>query len=58
MAVSNLHLGYHNRRKELARWVDIINSEHPDAVLIAGDVVDRSLRPLLAEDMAAELRRI
>ncbi len=58
MAVSDLHLGYHNRRKELARWVDIINSEHPDAVLIAGDVVDRSLRPLLAEDMAAELRRI
>ena len=58
VAVSDLHLGYHNRRKELARWVDIINSEHPDAVLIAGDVVDRSLRPLLAEDMAAELRHI
>lgn len=58
VAVSDLHLGYHNRRKELARWVDSINAEHPDAVLIAGDVVDRSLRPLLAEDMAAELRRI
>lgn len=58
VAVSDLHLGYHNQRKELARWVDIINAEHPDAVLIAGDIIDRSLRPLLAEDMAAELRRI
>ena len=58
VALSDLHLGYHNGRKELARWVDLVNAEHPDAVLLAGDLVDRSLRPLLAEDMAAELRRI
>jgi predicted MPP superfamily phosphohydrolase len=55
---SDLHLGYHNRKAELKRWVDLINAERPDAVLMAGDLVDRSLRPLLAEDMAAELRRI
>ena len=58
VCVSDLHLGYHNRRAELARWVDMINAEHPDAVLIAGDLIDRSLRPLLADGMAAELRRI
>lgn len=58
VAVSDLHLGYHNRRKELSRWVDLINAEHPDAVLITGDLIDHSLRPVLGEDMAAELRRI
>lgn len=58
VAVSDLHLGYHNRRPDLARWVDLINAEQPDAVLIAGDIIDRSLRPLLDDGMAAELRRL
>ena len=58
VALSDLHLGYHNGCKELARWVDLINAEHPDAVLLAGDLIDRSLRPLRDEDMGAELRRI
>jgi len=56
--LSDLHLGYHNPRKELARWVDMINDEHPDVVLIAGDIVDMSMRPLMEENMAEEMRRI
>ncbi len=56
--ISDLHLGYHNRRKELGRWVDMINNEHPDIILIAGDIIDRGVRPLLVEDMAAELRHL
>ena len=56
--MSDLHLGYHNTRKELHRWVDMINSEHPDYVLIAGDIIDMSMRPLLEENMAEEFRRI
>ncbi len=55
---SDWHLGYHNRRGELSRWVDLINAERPDMVLVAGDIIDRSQRPLRHEDMAAELRRI
>lgn len=55
---SDLHLGYHNTRADLARWVDLINAEHPDIVLFAGDIIDISLRPLLEEDMAAEFRRL
>ena len=55
---SDLHLGYHNPRKELARWVDMINAERPDLVLIAGDIIDMSMRPLLEENMAEEFRRI
>lgn len=56
--LSDLHLGYHNPKKELARWVDMINLEKPDYVLIAGDVIDISTRPLFEERMAEELQRI
>ena len=56
--LSDLHLGYHNPRKELARWVDLINAEQPDFILIAGDIIDISVRPLIEEDMAAEFRSL
>lgn len=56
--ISDLHLGYHNPRKELARWVDIINGEKPDVVLIAGDIIDMSMRPLVEEHMYTEFLRI
>lgn len=55
--MSDLHIGYHNPRRELARWVDLVNAEQPDFILIAGDIIDGSLRPVLEEDMAAEFRR-
>lgn len=56
--VSDLHLGFHNRRADLARWIDLINAEKPDMVLIAGDIVDISLRPLIEERMAEEFHRL
>ncbi|MBQ9355667.1 MAG: metallophosphoesterase [Prevotella sp.] len=55
--LSDLHLGYHNPRKELARWVDMINGERPDLILIAGDIIDISVSPLIEENMAEEFRR-
>ncbi len=55
---SDLHLGYHNTRADLARWVDLINAEQPDLILIAGDIIDNSIRPLLEENMASEFRRL
>ena len=55
---SDLHLGYHNRRPELARWVDLINAEDPDLVLFGGDIIDRSLRPLTEGGYAEEFRRL
>lgn len=58
LMVSDLHIGYHNPRKELARWVDLINGERPDVVLIAGDIIDMSMRPLVEERMHEEFRRI
>ena len=55
---SDLHLGYHNRKAELSRWVDLINAEHPDLVLFGGDIVDRSMRPILEGNYAEEFRRL
>lgn len=55
---SDLHLGYHNPRKEFARWVDMINGEQPDFILIAGDIIDGSMRPLLEEGVAQEFHRL
>ena len=56
--LSDLHLGYHNQRDELHRWVDLINAEHADLILIAGDIIDGSMRPLLEQRMHEELRRL
>nr|WP_314750695.1 metallophosphoesterase [uncultured Porphyromonas sp.] len=58
IGLSDLHLGYSIGREELSRWVDLINSERPDLVLIAGDIVDGDVRPVLEDGMAEELNRI
>lgn len=56
--LSDLHLGYHNPRQEFARWVDLVNAEQPDFILIAGDIIDGSMRPLVEENMAEEFHRL
>lgn len=56
--ISDMHIGYHNRRSELARWVDLLNAEHADMILVAGDIIDGSMRPLMEERMAEEFRRL
>jgi len=55
---SDLHIGYHNRKPELARWVDLINAEKPDLVLFGGDVIDLSLRPVMEGNFAEEFHRV
>lgn len=56
--LSDLHAGFHNRRAEIARWVDMVNAEHADLILIAGDIIDNNPRPLLAQGTAQELKRL
>lgn len=46
VAISDLHLGYNIGKKEFEGWVNTINAENPDIVLIAGDMIDNSVRPL------------
>lgn len=56
--LSDLHAGFHNRRAEVSRWVDMINAEQADLILIAGDMVDGNVRPLLEQGTSEELRRL
>lgn len=36
----------------------MINAEHPDLILIGGDIIDISVRPLLEENVAEEFHRL
>ncbi len=56
--MSDLHAGFHNRRSEIGRWVDLVNAEHADLILIAGDLIDGNVRPLQAQGTAQELQRL
>ncbi len=41
--VADLHLGYNMGFDEVLRMVNMINAEHPDIVLLAGDIFDNEL---------------
>ena len=56
--LSDIHAGFHNRRAEVGRWVGMINAEQADMILIAGDMIDGNVRPLIAQGTAEELRRL
>jgi predicted MPP superfamily phosphohydrolase len=58
VAVSDLHTGFSIRRERLKRYVDLINAQQPDIVLIAGDFTDRSIAPVIRQNMREEIMRI
>lgn len=58
VAISDVHLGHGTSRKDLARYVDMVNSHNPDVVLIVGDLIDNSITPVIEGDMLEEFKRI
>lgn len=56
--VSDLHLGFHNTRSDLHRWLSLIMEEKPDAILIAGDIIDGNYRPVQEERMYEEFKAL
>lgn len=61
VAMSDLHLGYGIGRDEFAEWVELVNKEQPDIVLIPGDIIDNTVRPLYAdrlEDLFKQIRSV
>lgn len=58
VGISDLHLGYTIGNSELEKWVEQINKENPDLILIAGDVIDNSLRPVEQANMAETLKNL
>lgn len=51
VGISDLHLGYTISAREAAKWGTLINAESPDMVIIAGDIIDNSVRPLEYEPL-------
>ncbi len=58
VAVSDIHLGITIDKTTLQQYVQLINEQHPDIVLLAGDVSDRSMIPVINQRMDEELRSI
>ncbi len=58
VGISDLHLGYTISKKELSKWVEMINAEKPDMVIIGGDLIDNQLRPVLQHSLDQELQKI
>ena len=55
VALSDVHLGYATGKKQLKKYVELINSQKPDIILIAGDLIDNSVLPVRSERMSEEL---
>ena len=55
VAVSDVHLGLGTVKSKLAKYVDMINAQEPDVVLICGDLIDNSIVPVINQQMQAEL---
>lgn len=58
VAVSDVHLGDGTDKKALMRYVKMINEQNPDVVLIGGDLIDNSLRPVINQNMAEVLSQL
>ncbi len=56
--ISDLHVGYHNRKAELQRWIGLINQERPDLVLVCGDIIDGSIRAVRDQHLDEDFRTI
>lgn len=58
VAVSDLHLGSIIGKGRLQKFVQQINEQQPDIILISGDLFNADLRPVEARHMNEELRQL
>ena len=58
VAISDVHLGNGTRKPQLKNFVEMINAEKPDAIVIGGDLIDNSLLPLYQQKMQEELKQL
>lgn len=58
VGVSDLHLGVAIDRERLEQYVRLINGQHPDLILIAGDLIDNNALPLEKERMWETLNEL
>ena len=55
--IADLHLGYSVGSKDMQKMVDRINKQHPDLVVLAGDIFDNEYEALDDPEKLAEILR-
>jgi uncharacterized protein len=55
---SDLHLGNVIRRGRLTQWVNLINSQDPDIIILDGDIFDHSYKAVESQHMDVELQKL
>lgn len=55
VAVSDVHLGMGTTKKQLRKYVQMINAQEPDLIFISGDLIDNSITPVRNQNMEEEL---
>lgn len=58
VAISDVHLGEGTGKHQMRRYAKMINSENPDLILIAGDLIDNSTQLLYRDQMMQELAQL
>lgn len=58
VAFSDMHLGNGTNKAMLKHYVEMINAEKPDLILIGGDLIDNSTTPLYQQQMQEELNQL
>lgn len=58
VVVSDVHLGDMIRKGRLVKYVDLINKQKPDIILIAGDLFDRNLHSVEEQHMDTVLQKL
>ena len=55
---SDIHLSTYINREKFKKYVNLINGQNPDLVMLAGDISDRNLKPLVDGNIAELFREI
>lgn len=58
VVIGDLNIGYGTGRKELQKWISLINKEKPDVVLITGDIFDYGLNQLYTDNISPIFNQI
>lgn len=58
LAATDIHLGNLIRKDRLADWVNRINSEKPDVILLGGDIFDHNMHAVESQKMEEELVKL
>jgi predicted MPP superfamily phosphohydrolase len=58
VAASDVHLGDMIRKGRLVKYVELINSQNPDIIVIAGDLFDRNLHTVEEQGMDTVLQKL